>query len=264
ITSPYAAAAAAAALKALPPSSTALTKKRTHNKEEQQQKRRERNRVLAKRTRLRKKFMFQSLQTQVSSLHMENERLKEIVIKRCGDRGPRILADCCRGGLSPVVASCTRQATALLQRSDFLLMKALQTSQPAFCVTDPTLADCPIVYASDGFIALTGYSRAQVLGRNCRFLQGPDTDPDAVGKLRRGIEAGRDTSVFLRNYNASGESFWNFVFVSPLRNAEGKVINYVGIQHPVDNPPAPDVLEIMMGDSDDIYDDADEDDAASM
>lgn len=65
ITSPHAAAAAKEALKALPPSSTALTKRRTHNKQEQQQKRRERNRVLAKRTRLRKKFMFQSLETQV-------------------------------------------------------------------------------------------------------------------------------------------------------------------------------------------------------
>ncbi|KAG5183189.1 AUREO-like protein, partial [Tribonema minus] len=171
------------------------TKKRTHDKAEQQQKRRERNRVLAKRTRLRKKFMFQSLQTQVSSLHQENARLKGIVATRCGDRGAALLQQCSAASVPNVVANTTGQATALLHQSDFLLVKALQASAPSFCVTDPSLPDCPIVYASDGFIALTGYSRQQVLGRNCRFLQGPDTDPDTVAQLRRGIAEGRDTSV---------------------------------------------------------------------
>lgn len=87
-----------------------------------------------------------------------------------------------------MVADCARQATAFLTQNDFLLVKALQSSQPSFCVTDPQLPDNPIVYASDNFIQLTGYERSQVLGRNCRFLQGPDTDPDAVAKIRKGIE----------------------------------------------------------------------------
>ena len=87
-----------------------------------------------------------------------------------------------------MVADCASQATALLEQSDFLLVKALQSSQPSFCVTDPQLPDNPIVYASNTFIELTGYDRSQVLGRNCRFLQGPDTDPDAVAKIRKGIE----------------------------------------------------------------------------
>lgn len=91
-----------------------------------------------------------------------------------------------------VVADCTNQATALLDQSGFLFVKALQSSQPSFCVTDPQLPDNPIVYASDSFIELTGYERSQVLGRNCRFLQGPDTDPDAVAKIRKGIEEVRD------------------------------------------------------------------------
>lgn len=87
-----------------------------------------------------------------------------------------------------MVADCASQATALLDQSGYLLVKALQSSQPSFCVTDPQLPDNPIVYASDTFIELTGYDRCQVLGRNCRFLQGPDTDPDAVAKIRKGIE----------------------------------------------------------------------------
>lgn len=94
----------------------------------------------------------------------------------------------CASRIPSVVADCANQATALLDRSGFLLVKALQSSQPSFCVTDPQLPDNPIVYASDNFIELTGYERRQVLGRNCRFLQGPDTDPEAVAKIRKGIE----------------------------------------------------------------------------
>jgi PAS domain S-box-containing protein len=99
------------------------------------------------------------------------------------------------------------------------------------------------VYASDGFLQLTGYTRTQVIGRNCRFLQGPETDAATVSKLREGIAAGVDTSVFLRNFNSSGEPFWNHVFVACLKNAAGKVVNYVGIQHKLDKPPLDDILD---------------------
>ena len=69
-------------------------------------------------------------------------------------------------------------------------MQALQTAQQNFVITDPTLPDNPIIYASGGFLSLTGYKMDQILGRNCRFLQGPDTDPAAVDKIRRAIEEG--------------------------------------------------------------------------
>ncbi|CAN0569615.1 unnamed protein product, partial [Ectocarpus sp. 12 AP-2014] len=148
----------------------------------------------------------------------------------------------CRSKMPSMVADCAGQATAVLDQSGFLLVKALQSSQPSFCVTDPQMPDNPIVYASDTFIELTGYDRAQVLGRNCRFLQGPDTDPDAVAKIRKGIEEGSDTSVYLRQYKADGTVFWNHVFVAALRNSEHKIINYVGIQHPLDKEPSPEVV----------------------
>lgn len=124
---------------------------------------------------------------QVAKLQRENERLKSIVMSRCpGNSGDILLS--CVSRVPSVVAECTNQATAVLDQSGFLLVKALQCSQPSFCVTDPQLPDNPIVYASDSFIELTGYDRRQVLGRNCRFLQGPDTDPEAVAKIRKGIE----------------------------------------------------------------------------
>ncbi|CAM9293938.1 unnamed protein product [Scytosiphon promiscuus] len=219
-----------------------VTRRRASSKEEQAKKRRERNRVLARRTRLRKKFFFQSLQQQVARLQRENERLKNIVTSRCPDSVGEILMSCASSKTPSMVADCTRQATALLDQSGFLLVKALQSSQPSFCVTDPQMPDNPIVYASDSFIELTGYDRSQVLGRNCRFLQGPDTDPDAVAKIRKGIEEGSDTSVYLRQYKADGTVFWNHVFVAALRNSQHKIINYVGIQHPLDKEPSAEVV----------------------
>lgn len=123
----------------------------------------------------------------MAGLQRENERLKGIITTRCpGSSGDILLS--CASRVPSVVAECSSQATALLDQSGYLLVKALQSSQPSFCVTDPQLPDNPIVYASDSFIDLTGYERNQVLGRNCRFLQGPDTDPDAVAKIRKGIE----------------------------------------------------------------------------
>ena len=97
-------------------------------------------------------------------------------------------------------------------------------------ISDPSLPDNPIVYASAGFLVLTGYKLDQVLGRNCRFLQGPATDPKAVDRIRSGIEKGEDTTVCLRNYRADGSTFWNQFFVAALRDGDGKVVNYLGVQ----------------------------------
>ncbi|CAM9553744.1 unnamed protein product, partial [Laminaria digitata] len=77
---------------------------------------------------------------------------------------------------------------------------------------------------------LTRYKLHEVLGRNCRFLQGPETDPRAVDKIRKAIEEGLDTSVCLLNYRADGTTFWNQFFVASLRDGGGATVNYVGVQ----------------------------------
>mmetsp|Transcript_15421 Transcript_15421/g.35018 ORF Transcript_15421/g.35018 Transcript_15421/m.35018 type:complete len:146 (+) Transcript_15421:198-635(+) len=117
-----------------------------------------------------------------------------------------------------------------LMEPDFRLMSALSGSQQNFAISDPTLPDNPIVYVSQGFLDLTGYQLDQVLGRNCRFLQGPGTDQSAVDVIRKGISEGIDTSVCLLNYKADGTPFWNQFFVAALRDAENNVVNYVGVQ----------------------------------
>jgi PAS domain S-box-containing protein len=77
---------------------------------------------------------------------------------------------------------------------------------------------------------LTGYSLDQILGRNCRFLQGPETDPKAVQMIRKAIEQGNDMSVCLLNYRVDGTTFWNQFFIAALRDASGTVTNFVGVQ----------------------------------
>lgn len=192
----------------------------------------ERNREHAKRSRIRKKFLLESLQQSVSLLKEENEKLKSAIRSHLGDAesdallSKQALADA-GGGL---IASSAADANKVLDDPDFSFIKALQTAQQNFVVTDPSLPDNPIVYATQGFLNLTGYTLDQVLGRNCRFLQGPETDPKAVEKIRNAIEEGSDMSVCLLNYRVDGTTFWNQFFIAALRDAGGDITNYVGVQ----------------------------------
>nr|AML76544.1 putative LOV domain-containing protein [Monomastix opisthostigma] len=110
-----------------------------------------------------------------------------------------------------------------------LLMQLVEIQQ-ALCISDPKLPDCPIIHASQAFLDMTGYPADEVLGYNCRFLQGPGTDRAAVDKLRSGIAACEPVTVQLLNYKKCGEPFWNCVHVAPLRDGSGKAVLYVGVQ----------------------------------
>eukprot|EP00578_Thalassiosira_sp_NH16_P006586 CAMPEP_0181107582 /NCGR_PEP_ID=MMETSP1071-20121207/17165_1 /TAXON_ID=35127 /ORGANISM="Thalassiosira sp., Strain NH16" /LENGTH=455 /DNA_ID=CAMNT_0023191111 /DNA_START=66 /DNA_END=1433 /DNA_ORIENTATION=- len=195
----------------------------------------ERNREHAKRSRIRKKFLLESLQQSVSLLKEENEKLKGAIRSHLGDKeadallSKQALADAAGTG-GGLIASSSADANKVLDDPDFSFIKALQTAQQNFVVTDPSLPDNPIVYATQGFLNLTGYTLDQVLGRNCRFLQGPETDPKAVEKIRNAIEEGSDMSVCLLNYRVDGTTFWNQFFIAALRDAGGNITNYVGVQ----------------------------------
>lgn len=88
----------------------------------------------------------------------------------------------------------------------------------------------PILYCNDAFERLTGYARAEILGRNCRFLQGDDTDPEAVRRMRAAFEAGEAIDLVIRNYRRDGTAFWNALNIGPLRSRDGVVTHFVGIQ----------------------------------
>jgi PAS domain S-box-containing protein len=196
---------------------------------------RERNREHAKRSRIRKKILLESLQQSVSLLKEENDKLRSSIRQHLGDEtASELLKEenllNSANNVNSLIASNSKDANKVLDDPDFSFIKALQTAQQNFVVTDPSLPDNPIVYATQGFLNLTGYSLDQVLGRNCRFLQGPETDPKAVEKIRRAIEEGSDMSVCLLNYRVDGTTFWNQFFISALRDAAGNITNYVGVQ----------------------------------
>ncbi|XP_043709522.1 phototropin-2-like isoform X2 [Telopea speciosissima] len=110
------------------------------------------------------------------------------------------------------------------------LKDALATLQQTFVVSDATKPDCPIVYASAGFFTMTGYSTKEVIGRNCRFLQGPDTNQNEVVKIREAVRTGKSYSGRLLNYKKNGTPFWNLLTITPIKDDTGKVIKFIGMQ----------------------------------
>ena len=111
-----------------------------------------------------------------------------------------------------------------------LLRRALDLTGTGFVLTDPRLEDDPIVYVNRAFLELTGYEAEEMLGRNCRLLQGPETDPAHVAELRRAVQERRPVTVELRNHRRDGSAFWNEVHVSPVRDERGEVVRFVGVQ----------------------------------
>jgi len=192
--------------------------------------RRERNRVLARKTRLRKKFFFESLQRQVAQLAKENDFLKGIVKEKLPEEKRTKLLSECNTELPAIVTQTASNASAYLEKADFNLIQIIQAAQRSFCVTDPAIPDNPIVFASQGFLDLTGYKMHEVIGRNCRFLQGPETDQKEVMRMREAVMKGEDIAINLINYKADGTKFYNQIFCAALKDADNKIVNYVGVQ----------------------------------
>jgi PAS domain S-box-containing protein len=107
---------------------------------------------------------------------------------------------------------------------------AFKATRMPMLITDPRQADNPIIFCNQAFMTLTGYSADELIGRNCRLLQGPDTDPDAVSRLRDAVAAAEDVALDILNYRKDGTPFWNALFVSPVRNADGDVIYFFASQ----------------------------------
>lgn len=107
---------------------------------------------------------------------------------------------------------------------------AFKATRMPMIITDPKQQDNPIIFCNAAFERLTGYGNAELIGQNCRLLQGPDTDPAAVAQMRSAIEAQQDVAVDVLNYRKDGNSFWNAVFISPVRNDRGEVTYFFASQ----------------------------------
>jgi len=133
------------------------------------------------------------------------------------------------------VVGLSTDVTERERREDELEWKtaALDNAPIGITMTDPAQEDNPLVFVNEHFCAQTGYTEEEVLGRNCRLLQGEETDPEPVAQLREGIEAKEPVTTELRNYRKDGTAFWNELLIAPISLGDGRGERYVGFQRDV-------------------------------
>lgn len=126
------------------------------------------------------------------------------------------------------------QAVLAAARYDRLALyeRAMDGARVGITIADARRDDLPLVYVNDGFRAVTGYDREEVLGRNCRFLQGDGTDPETRRQIRAALDDESPVSVDIRNYRRDGEPFWNRLHIVPIEE-DGVVTHFLGFQRDV-------------------------------
>lgn len=147
---------------------------------------------------------------------------------RASSSGPQIRRDA--GGNAYLEGSGNAISAAGL---DGVLALAIAAAPTGITLADPSLHDCPIVFMNPAFSAITGYPAEEVLGRNCRFLQGKSTEATAIRALRRAIAERKPVTVELTNHRRDGRRFTNELRLSPVLGPEGALLAFVGIQHDV-------------------------------
>lgn len=114
-----------------------------------------------------------------------------------------------------------------------LLSNAMDTSPVGISIADADRDDVPLIYVNDEFLELTGYPREEVLGRNCRFLQGERTNEESVARVRRAVKNEEPVTVELRNYRKDGSMFWNRLSIRPVTDEDGDVSHFLGFQEDI-------------------------------
>ena len=139
------------------------------------------------------------------------------------------------GGAVTAVQGVARDITERKERESELRLRtrAMDAAEVPITLADATDPDNPIVYVNDAFEEVTGYSEAQILGHNCRTLQGPGTDPEGVATLRDGIAENRPVTTQILNYRRDGTPFWNRITVTPIQDERGEVTHLLGFQQDV-------------------------------
>ncbi|GAF66693.1 hypothetical protein BTS2_3595 [Bacillus sp. TS-2] len=114
-----------------------------------------------------------------------------------------------------------------------VIIEALNYTRAGVLITDPSLKDNPIVYANQGFLDMTGYSMEEIIGKNCRFLQGAETQESDIDKIREGVQKMESVFVELVNYKKDGTKFWNSLSIDALYIAEEERYYFIGVQKDV-------------------------------
>ncbi|NBJ71177.1 MULTISPECIES: STAS domain-containing protein [Clostridia] len=117
----------------------------------------------------------------------------------------------------------------------YLFEKALNYTGVGLIITDPNLEENPIIFVNRGFTELTGYMENEVVGKNCRFLQGTETDPYSLERIRQAIQANESITIQVYNYKKDGTGFWNELSIDPMWVEEEQKYYFVGVQKDVTN-----------------------------
>ena len=135
---------------------------------------------------------------------------------------------------APGIATVARGPGRRASDSTVVLRRALAATTNGISIADVTRPDHPLVYVNPAFERLSGMRAEDVLGTNCRFLQGADTDPAAVARMRSAIAQGRECRATLVNYRGdTGKPWWNEIFLSPVFDDSGRLVQYIGVQNDV-------------------------------
>ncbi len=143
------------------------------------------------------------------------------------DLSPTVLAHCLRSALRDSRSQAqVRQAYKALELRD----RAIAAASNGIVIADPNQPDCPIIHCNPAFTTITGYAPEEALGRNCRFLQGAETDGEYVQQVRDCLQQETDCQVVLKNFRKDGTLFWNQLTISPVRDHQGHVTHFIGVQ----------------------------------
>ncbi|MGB5402517.1 MAG: PAS domain S-box protein [Robiginitalea sp.] len=123
--------------------------------------------------------------------------------------------------------------TRTTQQGLNLRNRALEAAGNGIIIVDAILPDLPIIYSNKAFTEITQYSAEESIGKNCRFLQGPQTDPEKVRQIREALEHGTQCRVELRNYRKDGSLFWNELTITPIRDHAGALTHFIGVQNDI-------------------------------
>lgn len=146
----------------------------------------------------------------------------------------RVVAVADDGDLDDLIAAIVETATAGMVPEEVVLRDEVLESVPiGVSIADMERPDLPLIYINEYFEELTGYPASEVLGRNCRFLQGEETAEEPVTEMAKAIDAGEPVMVELRNYRRDGTEFWNQVELIPVTLPSGEVSHYLGFQRDV-------------------------------
>jgi hypothetical protein len=117
-----------------------------------------------------------------------------------------------------------------LTKAELEFIHGLYSNEHMFVLCDPAQKDCPMVYVSEKFVEMTEYPAGEIVGRNCRFLQGKNTTPESVEVIRVAMKTQKPAAVCLLNYSKTGRQFYNYFYIAPLFDKSHNLSLYIGIQ----------------------------------